>query len=264
MSFVLEAFAGEPSAPGGPHPPPRAELLKALGLDDDGSFSFEIGRPETGATCVLVEEPEAGQVVWRVHVPLVRSPTSAHDLLPPLVHALGTIGAWLDQPRGRAQTQERRSAAELITAWTAAHEEACRELQRTCAEQGLPPPPHLPREELARLHGWLVAIAPRDDVAQPILGLDPADGRPTRLAVGLPDQDRGVVRVPPVHAVLKNVDGETRVFPMSALPAPGPDGFIVVDLAALRLELRLDDGQPLGPTRVVSPVEIVDDESLGL
>lgn len=266
MSFVLGVFASPPagsSTPSRPSPPPRAALLRALDLVDDGSWTFEIGRPETGATCALVEESEGGQAVWRVHLPLLRSPTSAHDLLPALVGALGSCGAWLaevdevgavDEGDGRSPP----SADELIAAWQRAHDDACRELQRACLEQGLPPPPHLPRAELERLHGWLVAIAPLPDVARPILGLDPADGRPTRLAVGLPDDDRGLLRVPPVHAVLRNIAGETRVFPLTALPAPGPDGFVHVDLA----RLTLDDGEPLGRTRVVSPVEIVDEEAL--
>jgi hypothetical protein len=260
-SFVLGVF-GEADAP------QRQGLLRALDVEDDGSLTFEIGRAETGATCALVHEggADAGEVgSWTVHLPLVRSPTSAHDILPPLVEALRSIGAGLDvigEINGvtpRARSSVRRSADELIAAWTHAHVEACQQLARVCAAQDLPPPPHLPGEELARLHAWLVAIAALPDVAKPILGLDPADGRPALLAVGLPDEGAGRLRVPPVHVVLKNLGRVTRMFPTSALGAPDADGFFAVDLETLALE----GGEPITGLRVVSPVEIVDDEALG-
>src|SRR5438045_2840121 len=46
----------------------REDLLLALGLDDDGSPTWELGRPETGATALIVDDNGR----FRLHVPLLR------------------------------------------------------------------------------------------------------------------------------------------------------------------------------------------------
>ncbi len=214
----------------------RERLLSSLGLDDDGSASQEIGRPETGATCLLVDDGG----VFRLHLPLLRTPTAARDLLPTLVRAADDAGGvWVGPIPG-----------DPIAVWDALHEQACRELDP--AEI----PPHLPRAALLDLHAWLLKIALTPGAAGPLLAIDP----PTRVVVGLPPA--GPALLPPFD-VLANVDvagaGETRVFPVSRFGAPREDGFVAVEDAA---RVDLSGGEPLGEVRIVTPVEIVDDESL--
>lgn len=248
MSLVLRVIVPPATA--------RRALLEAVGLEDDGGAAFELGRPETGATCLLLNDPDDPRI-WEVHLPLMRSPTSAADLLPALAAGLAGVGG------GLAIEGERiLDRGELLEVWGAAHVDACRALARICVEQGAPPPPHLPREALERLHGWLVAVAPLGDVAQPILGLDPGDGSRARLAVGLPDGP-GVIRLPPVDDVLVNIDDVTRVVPREAFGPPRDDGFVVVDLDGLgEPDRKLFASHPPLAARVISCVEIVDEESL--
>lgn len=219
-----------------PSPPRRDAVLAALALEDDGAKTFEIGRPATGATCVLVDEPTGFQLI----VPLIRTPTSAQDLIPPIA---AVIPLGLEGPL---------PLDEVISLWEARHRDACRELMAMCAAQGSPPPPYLPRAELEHLHGWLLALHGRDDVAGPILAVDFQAGDPVTLAVALPPTGT----LPPVPAVFHDVDGETRLF---VLEESDPR-----DAAALRSLLAAADRDSLSlaRARIVSPVEIVDTESL--
>lgn len=193
----------------------RDAVLAALSLEDDGSRTFEIGRAATGATCVLVDDGPEG---WHLLIPLMRSPTSAHDLLPPIAASIA-VGL----------PDRALNAEELVALWQNKHVEACRELMALCEAQGSPPPPHLPRAQLDRLHGWLVARA-----GQPIVGVDFQEGGPVILAV--PDGD--ALAGTEGFGVLRDVDGVTQLF----LPEGGS-----VDLAR---------------ARIVTPVEIVDTEAL--
>lgn len=225
LSLVLTLF---------PSSPRRDAVLAALALEDDGAKTFEIGRPDTGATCVLVDDPEGFHLI----VPLIRSPTSARDLIPP-VAAVISLGLTAPLP-----------VDEVIALWDHRHADACRELMAMCAAQGSPPPPYLPRSELDNLHGWLVALHGRDDVAGPILAVDFQAGEPVTLAVALPPAGT----LPPVPGVFYDVEGETRLF---VLEAGDPR-----EAAQLRPLLRAREGLSLARARIVSPVEIVDTESL--
>ena len=198
----------------------RKDVLGALGLDDDGSLTFEIGRPETGATCALVDE--AGRLL--VHLPLLRAPWSARDLVPTLVDA----GL---QP-------------DALALWDRAHGDACRESARAYAAEGLPVPAHMARADLDRLHETLLALAARPEAAGPILALDRKDGSASRAFVVL----RGPAWVPPVDALLVH----DRIFAHHARD------FVEVDPA----DLALEDGEPFADARVVTPVELLDAESL--
>ena len=216
-----------------PSSPRRDAVLAALALDDDGAKTFEIGRPATGATCVLIDDTNG----WQLLVPLLRTPTSAQDLIP-AVAVLVPLGLTSPLP-----------IAELIAVWEARHRAACQERMATCASLGAPPP-HLPRAELLNLHGWLLALSGRDDVAGPILAVDFQNGDPVTLAVVLP----AAGSIPPVPAVLSIHDGEARLFVLQ----PGDPR----DAALLRAHLQEREGLPLGRARIVTPVEIVDSESL--
>lgn len=197
-----------------PKVPRRDAILAALSLEDDGSRTFEIGRVDTGATCVLVDDAEEG---WHLLLPLLRAPSSARDLLPAVASAI---------PLGLADKP--LSIDELLALWDMHHREACRELIAMCEAQGSPPPPHLPRAELDALHGWLVARK-----GKPVLGIDFQEGGPVVLAV--PEGDELAAHV----ATLRDVDGVTRLF------LPGDE-----------------EGLSLARARIVTPVEIVDVESL--
>jgi hypothetical protein len=211
MSLVLTLHP-----PAGDERARRNAILSALALDDDGGRTFEIGRADTGATCVLVDDGGDG---WHLLIPLMRSPTSARDLLPPIAAAIA-LGL-PDRPL---------PVDELIALWDDQHRAACRDLMAMCEAQGSPPPPHIPREQLERLHGWLVARR-----GTPILGVDFQDGGPVLLAV--PDGDP--LAGTPGFSVLRDVDGVTRLF---VPEEPEPRG--------------------LERARIVTPVEIVDSEAL--
>ncbi len=220
------------------HPPPGTEsarrnaVLSALSLEDDGGRTFEIGRAETGATCLLVDDGADG---WHLLIPLMRSPTSANDLLPPIAAAIA-VGL-PDRPL---------PTDELVALWQGKHVEACRELMALCQAQGSPPPPHLPRAQLERLHGWLVARA-----GKPILGVDFQQGGPVILAV--PDSD--ALAGTAGFAVLRDVDGATRLF-LHAGDDDDDDDNDDNDNDDAR------EGRSLARARIVTPVEIVDTESL--
>lgn len=212
------------------HPPLGTErarrnaVLSALSLEDDGSRTFEIGRADTGATCLVVDDATDG---WHLLIPLVRSPTSARDLLPAIAAAIPT--GLPDRPL---------SATELLALWDEKHREACRELIALCEAQGSPPPPHLPREQLERLHGWLVARK-----GKPIVGVDFQDGSPVVLAVPDGDELAGVEG----FGVLRDVDGVTRLFGTTTIDVEAHEG---------------NEGRSIARARIVTPVEIVDSEAL--
>jgi hypothetical protein len=258
----------------------RDAVLAALGLEDDGATTFEIGRPATGATCVLVDlspglrpppaesrvnsttakaaqafgwqsgrvavsrcAPGEDRPTWRLIVPVIRTPTSAEDLIPPVAAAI---------PLG---LQEPLPVEALLALWHDRHVDACRRLMAMCASQGSPPPPFLPRADLLLLHRWLLALDEKmrlgDDVAAPILGVDFKDGSPVSLVVAVPKSGS----LPPVPAVVHDVDGATRLFVLN-------DDDPRDDAALLRMRLIGRDHRSLAGARIVSPVEIVDAESL--
>jgi hypothetical protein len=225
-----------------------------------GSAIWEIGRIETGATCAIVDEN--GQ--FFVHVPLMRSPTLARDLLPTVHHNARKAGAAIVVPDDNTPL----SVDDLLALWDREHHKAVHQLVQLCAAQGLPPPPHLPRADLDALHGWLLASYGTAGVPHPILALDPANGEPAIVVVRLPRPEEITrVKLPGVHAVLADLENardieEPAVFPVTALGGVvGEGGFLEVDTQAARDRLRDVEGIPLARYRVITPVEIVDDES---
>jgi len=248
MTLRLTVQLGQVAEGGPADASRRARVLSALSVDDDGSFVFEMGRPETGATCVLVDEGSELAVI----VPLVRSPSSAVDLLPSLAASLAAIGGGLSGPGDhRVLTSD-----ELVALWTQAHNAACREITEASRVGDAPPPPNLPRARLDELHRFLLVLGEKREAAQPILGLVERGSGITRLAVGLP-QRSGTILAPPVDVFLWTVDDETWV-----LPAQGEvtaEGLLRVDLDAIDPK----GFPPLADTRIVSPVEIIDTEALG-
>ena len=216
--------------------PERSRLLAALRIDDDGSPTFEIGRPDTGATALLVDDA--------VHLPLLRSPTSARDLLPTIVLSTSSLGSWHCIGRSTDEAP--------LDAWDALHREACR------AAVEVEPLPHLPLEALVRLHGWLLAVARTPGAAGPVLALH--DGTTTEPCVTLPPR---AALVPPVPAVLVERDGRLWRHAFADVARLGTlrdDGFLEL---ATDVRDRLGPGAPIaGDVRVIAPVEIVDDESI--
>lgn len=224
MSLTLRLFPPIP-APSTAVSARRDAILRAFDLVDDGSTTFEIGRPATGATCVLVSaDGAAGRDGFHLVIPLMRTPTSARDLIPACAAAVPM--APLDGgDRGDAPWRD----SELVALWDERHAAACRELMAMCEAQGSPPPPHLPLRHLEQLHALLLA---RNGKA--ILGVDFQDGGAVTLAVPAGDDA-------PLHVV--------------------PGRVVEVDGVAV-LRVAGHEDRSLARARLVTPVEIVDVESL--
>jgi hypothetical protein len=222
----------------------RNRLLLALGLLDDGSATAELGRPETGATALLVDDGSASRVRLRLHVPLLRSPTSALDLLPTAMAAAASLdAAWIHPAR---------PDLDALAAWMDLHREACRAAHSASVVGGMTEVlPHLPRADLDALHGWLLAIARTDRALAPVVALVDDDGNafPSLYLESPPAP--GDLAAPLAFAI---ADG--RVWPITDLGNTRADGFVEVERALA------SPGEPIGQRRVVSAVEIVDDESL--
>lgn len=276
MTLVLGLFV-----PKGRGPVSASEIARAFDVGDDEALSFELGRPETGSTCLVqkseepdLERPELGLVrtPWRLFVPTVRAPFTARDLLPAAWAAARDLG-------GRFSTLEGPllgdAPADLIAAWDALHRENARALSEACLSAGAPLPPHREGRELERVHALLVELAakPPEGVARPpfVLALDPRDGEPARFAVRLP-LEAARCQLPLVDVVLADLDAQPgepehpRVYALDDLlggAAHRQGDFVELDVdEALRERLRELPSEGLERYRVVTPVEVTDTESL--
>ena len=305
LTIALATSAGAPE-------PTRSSIADAFDMPDDVARppTFELGRPASGATFLIRrmtdEEPIAHGDVdkqvqltrWRIEIPLLRSPTSARDLIPGIVHGARALGASLipimqddvqggvhDDVSGPRAARRRLRAAidarsddavlQLIDLWDAAHRAHTRHVTRLCDEEGSPRPPSMPRAQLERLHGWLLALADaRDDPRRPlpayIHGLDARDGSPARTAVRIP-REAAHCRLPAAHFVLwDTVAGRDPEEPAAwrfddvlPLTTRSEDGFYVLALDARLTEaLATQASESLERFHFVAPVEIVDEESM--
>lgn len=251
-----------------PDPDPDA-LAGAFGVPGDGSAAFEIGRAETGAACMVARDPAlpapdapAGRRAseWRLVVPTLRAPWSARDLLPACAHAAALVG-------GTWGPGERTDELDLLNAWDEAHAREVAALALTCEATGVPPPPFRDVATLDAVHRWLIAIAEQEPdaglfVPAHIHALDPADGGPTLFAVRFP-QEAERAFVPLVDGVLFDPTGgeagleRPLLYPRALL---GED--TMLDVAHARARLAATEGEAIARFRFVTPVEVLDEESL--
>jgi hypothetical protein len=241
----------------------RADIVAAFDLADDdgaGPAVFEIGRPATGATCVLLEEPGV-PLPWRLALPLVRAPWAAGDLLPGAHAAAVNLGAaWrLVDDQGRLTDHLLSSLDDLRRAHDLLRRRACAEALRQAGADPAALPPHAPAADLAAVHGWLVAAhdrAARDRQIAPLIvaATDPAaaDPRAATFATLVDAPDR---RVAPVPAIF--FDGW--LLPLGERPADA-DGFVRVDAEFFATARAV--GRPASALVLCSAVEVVDDETL--
>jgi hypothetical protein len=230
-----------------------AEIAAAFGVPDDGSDSIELGRPETGSSCLIQRSGPGASPAdrWALIVPTIRAPWSARDLLPACAEAVAGFGGdW-----GGART-----ADELVARWDAAHARDVARLGDTCLQTGAPPPPYRERALVDRVHEGLVALASSALPAPPTIhALDPGDGQPTSFAVRLPVEHERFW-LPHVDGVLwdrgRGIAGveEPRFFSL------GLHGELERETVTERL--RDVEGEAIDRYRVVTPVEVVDAESL--
>jgi hypothetical protein len=276
--------------------PDRTSLARAFDVDDDekkASPVFELGRPETGSTCVLAESfdvgstsdldaprPPSGWITtpWILEIPLLRAPWLARDLLPAGAAAAAAIDAVLVDGRGALLLD----GPALIAAWDEAHAAGVQELRARCEETAAPPPPLLPRAELDAVHAWLIALArasSTDPRVPPFLhGLDPKDGTAAIVAARVP-VERAEARLPP-FPLLVDVDayhgGDAAGAARPAVEAPRLYAFddvaagapvdaeglahVLLD-ARWRARVQAAPSDDIARYRFVAPVEIVDAES---
>lgn len=245
------------------------EIAAAFGVPADGSTAFEIGRAETGAACLIARDPALPApdappgrraTDWRLLVPTLRAPWSARDLLPACAHAAALLGGSFGPVEGSDEL-------DLLNAWDEAHAREVSALALTCEATGAPPPPFRDVATLGAVHRWLLAIAEQEPdvglfVPAHIHALDPSDGGPTLFAARFPlDAERALV--PLVDGILYDPTGgeagieRPLLYPRSLLPAD-----VIVDGDAARAALAASEGAPISRFRFVTPVEVLDEESL--
>ncbi len=264
MALVLTLYL--PAERADPDP---AAVARAFGVPDDGSAGFEVGRAETGAACLVTRDPALPSndapegrrsTPWRLVVPTLRAPWSARDLLPACAAAAGSLdGSW--------GPLEGTDELDLLNAWDEAHAREVRALALTCEATGTTPPPFRDVGTLGEVHRWLIAIAeqePERDLFVPahIHALDPADGGPTLFAARFPQEGERAF-VPLLDGVLFDPTGGEGGVERPLLYARGvlPEG-TVLDVDAARERLMAAEGEGIGRYRLVTPVEVLDEESL--
>lgn len=264
MALVLTLYLGSDW-----EDPDPAVIAGAFGVPDDGADSFEVGRAETGAACLVVRDPAlpaqeapAGRraTAWHLVVPTLRAPWSARDLLPSCAAAAASLG-------GTWGPAEKTDELDLLNAWDEAHAKEAHALATTCDATGAVLPPFRDVGTLDAVHRALVAIAEREPevgvfVPAHIHALDPADGGPTLFAVRFPTgADHAFV--PLVDGVLFDPAGgdggveRPALYPRSLL---GPEELVNAEEA--RAILDTAEGEAIGRFRFVTPVEVLDEESL--
>jgi hypothetical protein len=284
VPLVLALYVAE-----GKGVPETAAITAALGVPDDGRDVFEIGRAETGATCLVQRVEEAARAPeapatdpadwilsdWRIVLPTVRAPWSARDLIPTIDAAAPPGTRW------RALAPGLRDGGPPLEAWTKQHRDDLQTLRERCEAAGAPLPPHAPASILDAVHESLVEIARLHDddsaddddtplVAPPTVhALVPMEGGRARFAVRLMSHGPRAF-VPTSCELLFDPDAEPhavespRLFERELLadllePARAGD---VVDVVAALERLTAQEGEALAPYRFVTPVEVVDEESL--
>lgn len=249
--------------------PDPDDLAAAFGVPSDGSDAFEIGRAETGSACMVARDPALPSPAapegrrasaWRLVVPTLRAPWSARDLLPACAEAAASLGGTWGPS---AQTDE----LDLLNAWDEAHAREVSALALTCEATGVPPPPWREGAVLDAVHGCLIALAEREPdaglfVPAHIHALDPADGERTLFAVRFPQEGERAF-LPRVDGVLFDPSGgeggveRPLLYPRKAL---GSD--LVLDVERARTALLELEGESIARYRFITPVEVIDEESL--
>lgn len=264
MALILTLYL--PAAQ--PDPDPDS-LAAAFGVPGDGSDAFEIGRAETGSACMIARDPALPSPAapadrraspWRLVVPTLRAPWSARDLLPTCAHAAALVG-------GTWGPKEGTDELDLLNAWDEAHAREVSALALTCEATGVAPPPFREAAALDDVHRWLLAIAEREPepglfVPAHIHALDPADGGPTLFAVRFPQEGERAF-LPLVDGLLFDPTGgeggleRPLLYPRSLI-GTGP----IVDVQVARRALIESEGEAIARFRFVTPVEVIDEESL--
>ncbi len=229
-----------------PANPPRSAIFSAFGVPDDGRDAFEIGRPSTGATCLLQCDPPAN---WWVSLPLLRSEFLADDLIPSLEAAALTLG-------GSFETD----GASLREQWLQARDSELIASRQRSDVDGLPPLPRMDAADLAAAHAWLRASPPlqaRFDLFVPdIIAFASEETGDAFCATAISDAIAESVLVSPLHAVAFVSEAGVSLLDLAAFPRTA-DGLISVDRSHVEL------AEPVSRAlRSLAVVEVIERETL--